>query len=73
MLLSLNWPRQRLGDPFRFLRLASRRLEEIRVTVAGRRALAKMDARMLADIGLSPSEAAEEVNRKPWDIATRLR
>jgi uncharacterized protein YjiS (DUF1127 family) len=38
-------------------------------TVAERRALARMDERMFADIGISQSEAAFEMNRKPWDTA----
>jgi uncharacterized protein YjiS (DUF1127 family) len=41
----------------------------LRQTVAGRRALARMDERMFADIGISQSEAAFEMNRKPWDTA----
>ncbi len=41
----------------------------MRQTVAGRRALARMDERMFADIGISQSEAAFEMNRKPWDTA----
>jgi uncharacterized protein YjiS (DUF1127 family) len=72
MLLSLKSP-LRLGDPILPFRLALHRLEEMRVAIAGRRAIARMDARMLSDIGLSPSEAMEEINRKPWDITTRPR
>ncbi len=34
-----------------------------------RRQLAEMDPRMLADIGLSRSEALEEASRAPWDLA----
>jgi uncharacterized protein YjiS (DUF1127 family) len=41
----------------------------MRQAMAGRRALARMDDRMLADIGRSQSEAAFEMNRKPWDTA----
>jgi len=41
----------------------------MRQAMASRRALARMDDRMLADIGLSQSEAAFEMNRKPWDTA----
>ncbi|WP_426956724.1 DUF1127 domain-containing protein [Muricoccus radiodurans] len=36
-----------------------------------RRLLATLDDRMLADIGVSRSEAAREANRAPWDITTR--
>ena len=45
----------------------------MRAAIAGRRALAAMDARMLADIGLSACEAMEEIGRKPWDTAPRAR
>lgn len=38
-----------------------------------RRQLAEMDPRMLADIGLSRSEALEEAGRAPWDLAPRRR
>ena len=39
------------------------------VQVAGTRGhLAEMDARMLADVGLSRSDAFMEMNRAPWDI-----
>lgn len=34
---------------------------------AGRRALANLDARLLADIGLTPEEAAAEVARRFWE------
>ncbi|MDE1907043.1 MAG: DUF1127 domain-containing protein [Rhodospirillales bacterium] len=42
-------------------------LAEMRRAIKGRRAIAQMDARMLADIGMSRAEAQEEVQRKPWD------
>jgi uncharacterized protein YjiS (DUF1127 family) len=42
----------------------------MRHAVAGRRALARMDERMFADIGISQSEAAFEMKRKPWDTAS---
>jgi uncharacterized protein YjiS (DUF1127 family) len=38
--------------------------------MAERRALAQMDERMFADIGISQSEAAFEMNRKPWDTTS---
>ena len=41
----------------------------MRRAIEGRRAIARMDARMLADIGLSRADAQEEVRRKPWDNA----
>jgi uncharacterized protein YjiS (DUF1127 family) len=41
----------------------------MRQAVAGRHALARMDERMFADIGISRSDAAYEMNRKPWETA----
>ena len=38
-----------------------------------RRHLADMDRRMLADIGISRTEAREEAARAPWDLAPRRR
>ncbi|GGJ32009.1 DUF1127 domain-containing protein [Neoroseomonas lacus] len=38
-----------------------------------RRHLAEMDRRMLADIGISRSEALEEATRAPWDLMPRRR
>ena len=38
-----------------------------------RRHLAEMDNRMLADIGISRSEALEEAARAPWDLMPRRR
>ena len=38
-----------------------------------RRHLAEMDHRMLADIGISRSEAQEEARRAPWDLMPRRR
>jgi uncharacterized protein YjiS (DUF1127 family) len=34
-----------------------------------RRYLVEMDERMLKDIGITRSEALEEANRAPWDLA----
>ena len=36
-----------------------------------RRLLAGMDDRMLADIGVSRSDAWMEAERRPWDLTTR--
>lgn len=38
-----------------------------------RRELAAMDARMLKDIGLTRSDAYEEIRRAPWDFGERPR
>ncbi len=54
---------------WRAAQLLCQRFGAMRQAMAGRRALARMDDRMLADIGLSQSEAAYEMNRKPWDTA----
>lgn len=37
--------------------------------IESRRHLAEMDHRMLADIGVSRSDALEEARRVPWDLA----
>jgi uncharacterized protein YjiS (DUF1127 family) len=37
--------------------------------IESRHHLTEMDRRMLADIGLSRSEALEEARRAPWDLA----
>jgi uncharacterized protein YjiS (DUF1127 family) len=37
--------------------------------IKGRRYLAGMDERMIADIGVSRSQAQHEMARRPWDIA----
>jgi uncharacterized protein YjiS (DUF1127 family) len=53
------------------LKILSRTLARLRAithAIEGRRALARMDARMLSDIGISSCQAAHEINRKPWDI-----
>ena len=47
------------------------RIMRMRQVVVGRRAIMRMDARMLGVIGLSPADALEEVNRKPWDDTPR--
>ncbi|MCK8782791.1 DUF1127 domain-containing protein [Roseomonas sp. NAR14] len=39
-----------------------------RTAIVTRRELAAMDERMLADIGLSRSDAAREANRPFWEI-----
>ncbi|HYF09033.1 MAG TPA: DUF1127 domain-containing protein [Acetobacteraceae bacterium] len=41
--------------------------------VETRRALARMDDRMLKDIGLTRSEAQRESGRMPWDLSTPRR
>ena len=38
------------------------------LVVRTRAVLAEMDARMLADIGLSRAEALQEARRRPWDL-----
>ena len=40
-------------------------------TAQTRRLLAEMDSRMLADIGVTRSEAQEEASRPAWDTACR--
>ncbi len=55
------------------LRVLAARVADIRQTIKGRQAIAHMDSRMLSDIGLSPSEALQEINRRPWDTTPRNR
>jgi uncharacterized protein YjiS (DUF1127 family) len=71
MLLKLSSLYVDVSAPLRALRHGFERVQAIRQAVQERRALATMDARMLADIGLSRAEAEAEINRKPWDIAPR--
>ncbi len=71
MLLKLRRLYVDVTAPQRALRHCFERVRAIRQAVQERRALAMMDARMLADIGLSRTEAETEINRKPWDIAPR--
>lgn len=49
------------------------RLAGMRRMIQGRRAIAQMDARMLADIGISRADALEEARRKPWDAGPARR
>ena len=49
-------------------RLLMERLAGMRQAVIGRRALAQMDARMLADIGLCRASASEQTDRRRWDV-----
>lgn len=59
------------------LRAAGRRwlawLAAMMQAVRTRRDLAGMDARMLKDIGLTRSDAHEEIRRAPWDFGERPR
>lgn len=71
MLLKLRLPYIDLTAPLRALNRGLTRMSAIRQAVRERRALAQMDERMLADIGLSRAQAEGEINRKPWDIAPR--
>lgn len=48
-------------------------LSRVLQAIESRRHLAGMDRRMLADIGISRSEAREEAARAPWDLAPRRR
>lgn len=43
-------------------------LRRVLQAVETRRHLAEMDGRMLADIGITRSEAREEAGRAPWDL-----
>jgi uncharacterized protein YjiS (DUF1127 family) len=56
-------------DFFKSARALRARLIQMREAAIGRRQIAKMDDRMLADIGLSRADALMEINRRPWDAA----
>jgi len=71
MLFSFSRFYMDASAPLRCLARMARRVAEMRRAVEGRQAIARMDARMLADIGLSRAEAVEEVSRKPWDTGPR--
>jgi uncharacterized protein YjiS (DUF1127 family) len=58
-----------LRAAFAEIRLVIAKLRAIKHAIEGRRHLMTMDARMLADIGISASQARHEASRKPWDIA----
>jgi len=49
--------------------IAVHRLRLWAVALKSRRYLAGMDERMIADIGISRSQAQHELARRPWDIA----
>lgn len=71
MLLKLRLSYVDVSAPWRALRHCFERVRAMHQAVRERRALAMMDGRMLADIGLSHADAEAEINRKPWDIAPR--
>jgi uncharacterized protein YjiS (DUF1127 family) len=71
MPLNLTLPYVDMSAPLRAVRHCFQHLRAMRRAMRGRRALAMMDARMLADIGLSRAEAEVEINRKPWDVEPR--
>lgn len=51
-------------------------LATLRLVVAAqrqRRALARLDAHLLADVGLSPAEAEAEAMRPLWDVPSTWR
>ena len=68
MLLKLKLVQFDLAAPLRALRQCFTFLTTMCRVVEGRRALAEMDVRTLADIGISRAEADAEINRKPWDF-----
>jgi uncharacterized protein YjiS (DUF1127 family) len=71
MLLSAGLRLRFEFDVSRRLRGVIARIAEMRHAVEGRRAIARMDARMLSDIGLSHGEALDEIGRRPWDTGKR--
>jgi uncharacterized protein YjiS (DUF1127 family) len=71
MLLKLRLFQPDFAAPQRALRHCFTFLAAMYRAREGRRALAEMDARTLADIGISRAEADAEISRKPWDISAR--
>lgn len=61
---AIRTPAPRKAGWFAWLRRTLRAVES-------RRHLAEMDARMLADIGISRAEALTEAARAPWDLTPR--
>jgi uncharacterized protein YjiS (DUF1127 family) len=58
---------QRPGNGHRLAGLLSRLRRHTEIVVS-RRHLARLDDRMLKDLGLSRSQAIYEASRQPWDI-----
>lgn len=56
------------GQWGRAWRQARERFHEMRMAARTRRLLSGMDARMLQDIGIGPSDAQVEASRWPWDL-----
>jgi uncharacterized protein YjiS (DUF1127 family) len=56
--------------PWRIVTYVVTRMLEVRRT---RRLLSELDPRLLKDIGISRSEALEEIARAPWDFESRPR
>ncbi|HYZ34439.1 MAG TPA: DUF1127 domain-containing protein [Crenalkalicoccus sp.] len=58
-----------------FLRAAAPRprrgVREMLAVLASRRLLARLDDRMLKDIGISRADALAEARRVPWDLGPR--
>jgi uncharacterized protein YjiS (DUF1127 family) len=50
------------------LRNAARLAARVHAVHVGRRELAELEPRLLADIGVSPRQALTESGRAPWDI-----
>lgn len=46
-------------------------LQTVASVAAERRALARLDARLLADAGITATDAARETARAPWDLPAR--
>jgi len=44
----------------------------MRQAIEGRREIARMDDRMLSDIGISRGEAQVEASRRPWETGATL-
>lgn len=66
---SLGFTLPSLALPGATLRGFARAVRHAQRVLASRRLLAEMEPRMLADIGITHTQAIEEARRAPWDIA----
>ena len=71
MLLSIGSRLRFDLDVFRSAQALICYVAEMRQAVSGRRAIARMDDRMLSDIGLSHGDAQAEISRRPWDVSAK--
>ncbi len=59
--LAINWPAA-------ICAACVQRIRAMATTMRTRRMLARLDDRMLSDIGISRADALEEAGRAPWNV-----